>query len=299
MQMLMFHKNLNYLRLSKGLKLAEMPDSIGFARSTWSGYELGNSFPNFKDLIKISEFFGVSESDLIHADLSKGKLIENVNSEIFDQKGKGNGKGNGKLNANYPTKTTPAEGLVKEPLNPYKAPRMPAVVTVDSTGADNIVFVPVKAQAGYLIGYQDPEYIEQLPTFHMPGLRNGTFRMFEAEGLSMAPTLSATDKVICEWVPYLSQIAENRIHVVVTTSGVLIKRVLNRLDQRDKIYLKSDTITYRAEHPIIEIDPSEILEIWYVRLRVSSNLSEPSELHQRVSDIEINQREIMRRLGLK
>ncbi|HCZ36894.1 MAG TPA: hypothetical protein DHV26_13315, partial [Cytophagales bacterium] len=44
------------------------------------------------------------------------------------------------------------------------------VTTVDKTGRDNIVLVPIKAQAGYLQGAQQPEYIEHLPTFWLPGL---------------------------------------------------------------------------------------------------------------------------------
>jgi hypothetical protein len=162
------------------------------------------------------------------------------------------------------------------------------VVTVDQQGKDNIIFVPVKAQAGYLIGYGDQEYIENLPSFHMPGLSNATYRMFEVQGVSMAPVLTDKDKVIGQWVPNIGEIRENRVHIVVLKEGVMIKRVLNRVAERGKVYLKSDTLTHRADYPIKEIDASEIFEIWYVRMKVSGDLSEPAEIYNRVADLEIS-----------
>ena len=112
--------------------------------------------------------------------------------------------------------------------------------------------------------------------------------MFEVEGLSMSPTLSDKDKVIGQWVENIEDIRENRVHIVVLKDGVCIKRVLNRVKERGKIYLKSDTLSHRSDYPIREVDASDILEIWYVRMKVSGDLSEPAELYNRVADLEIN-----------
>src|SRR3546814_6005241 len=38
-------------------------------------------------------------------------------------------------------------------------------ITVDGDDKENIELVPVKASAGYLNGYADPEYIAELPKF--------------------------------------------------------------------------------------------------------------------------------------
>lgn len=176
--------------------------------------------------------------------------------------------------------------------------RMPRIVTINEHGIDNIVYVPVKARAGYLLGHGDKEFIETLPTFRMPGLNNSTYRMFEVEGLSMSGTLSDRDRVIGEWVPSIDQIRENRVHVIVTTDGVLIKRLLNRVKERGCLYLKSDTITHRQDYPIKELDPADVQEIWYVNLKVSSDLSEPAEIYKRVSDLEIFKYELMKKLGI-
>lgn len=64
-----FKKNLIYLRAKKKLTLKEIAVDIGFSPSQWNNYELGFSFPKFLDLIKISKYFEISESDLIHKNL--------------------------------------------------------------------------------------------------------------------------------------------------------------------------------------------------------------------------------------
>jgi len=55
-----------------------------------------------------------------------------------------------------------------------------------------IHFVPMKAAAGYLAGYADEEFIDELNTFTLPMLGNGHFRAFEIIGDSMLPTPSGS-----------------------------------------------------------------------------------------------------------
>jgi len=55
-----------------------------------------------------------------------------------------------------------------------------------------IHFVPVKAAAGYLAGYADSEFIDELNTFTLPMLSGGSYRAFEIIGDSMMPTPSGS-----------------------------------------------------------------------------------------------------------
>ncbi|NDC41903.1 MAG: hypothetical protein EBZ77_10190 [Chitinophagia bacterium] len=169
---------------------------------------------------------------------------------------------------------------------PEKYPVAPAVITVNENNEENILFIPVKARAGYLTGFADPEYIASLPAYRMPGLTNATYRMFEVEGPSMAPNIVSGDKVIGEAVDDLNSIRDNRVYIVVTAFGIVVKRLLNRIKERGKIVLKSDTIAHRHEFPTYEIDPADVRELWYCRLKLSSDFSEPAEIYHRVSDLE-------------
>jgi signal peptidase I len=173
---------------------------------------------------------------------------------------------------------------------------IPRIITVDNSGNDNIIYVPVKARAGYLLGYGDAEFMETLPTFRLPGLNNATYRMFEVEGPSMAPNVLHGDRIIGEWIDELDKIRDNRVYVVVHKGGVAVKRVVNRLKERGKIYLKSDTIAHRHEFPTVEIDPEDINEVWYGRMKISSDFSEPAEVYHRLADLEMDVLEMKRLL---
>ena len=174
----------------------------------------------------------------------------------------------------------------------------PKVITVNERQEENIVYVPVKARAGYLSGYGDPDFIQSLPSYRLPGLNNGTYRMFEVEGPSMAPNIISGDRVIGQWVNRLDEINDNRVYIVVCRDGIVVKRVLNRIAQRGKLVIKSDTINHRAEYPTYELDPSEVLEMWYARLKLSSDFSEPAEVYHRLSDLEADMVEVKQILSL-
>jgi transcriptional regulator with XRE-family HTH domain len=79
MKTLLFSENVKILRENEGLKQANMLDIIGFPRSTWNNYERGASMPNVEDLIKISHFFGVLESDLLHTEVAESDMHELYN----------------------------------------------------------------------------------------------------------------------------------------------------------------------------------------------------------------------------
>lgn len=84
--MIYFKKNLSFLRSEKKMTLRTLSKEIGFSLSQLNNYELGLSFPKFLDLIKISKYFEVSESDLIHKDLQLNRinnLKEEKNQEVL------------------------------------------------------------------------------------------------------------------------------------------------------------------------------------------------------------------------
>lgn len=147
--------------------------------------------------------------------------------------------------------------------------------------------VPVKARAGYLNGYADPEFIATLPAYRLPGLNNGTFRLFEVEGHSMIDSLNDRDIVICSNVDQLALVRDDRVHVVVTKNeGVVVKTVLNRIKTDGKLILKSENYKDREQYPAIICDPSDIIEIWYCVMYMSRYFKRSSDIFKRVSDLE-------------
>jgi transcriptional regulator with XRE-family HTH domain len=159
-------------------------------------------------------------------------------------------------------------------------------IVVDKEENERITFVPIKAAAGYLTRYQDVEYIQQLPSFNLPNLKDGTYRAFEVEGDSMKPTIHAGDIVICRYVENWYHMMDNKIYLVagVDGIGIVVKRIMNRIRKENKIILCSENDFY----PAFELAASEIFEIWEVKVKVSTHLEPPLYLDNRLRRLEEN-----------
>jgi len=255
------------LRKKKGINQDELATYLGISRPTISDYERGKTMPDLPTMLALARYYGVS--------------LDNVFSNLIFEKGmwKKSTKGNkyGNLKGNLST--------LNDDSPNYS--RMPKVVTVDSTGADNIIFVPIRARAGYLAGYEDPEFIQTLPTYKLPGLSHGTFRVFEMYGHSMVPTFFESDRLVGRYVENFNEIRDNRVYVVVTKrEGIVAKRLVNRISREGKLILNSDNQRHPGEYPPIILDPEEVLEIWYGVMYLSRQMREPGEIYNRLIDVE-------------
>lgn len=167
----------------------------------------------------------------------------------------------------------------------YKS-RSPSVVTVDSKDKDNIVLVPIPLSAGYLEGYNDPKFISNLPSYRMPGLNNGVFRMFEVEGNSMYPTLPNKSYVVGQFVEnWIKDIKDNQIYAVISNEveGGLVKRCLNKIKKYDNLICKSDN---RRNYPAQNISPESIKEIWEIKLHLNFHLPDPADIYDQIYDLQ-------------
>src|SRR3990170_8128514 len=109
-----------------------------------------------------------------------------------------------------------------------------------AAGTNEISFVPVKAAAGYLAGYADPEYIDELNTFTLPMLAPGNYRAFEIVGDSMLPTPSGSI-IIGEKVEKLEEVKTNNTYIVVSRQeGIVYKRIMKNNRSKTKWTLISD-----------------------------------------------------------
>lgn len=164
-------------------------------------------------------------------------------------------------------------------------------VTVDKAGTDLMVYVPVKAQAGYPAGHGDAHYIEKLPAFSLPILKNGQYRMFEVDGESMLQIggggLHDGDIVISQYVEDIFSLRDNRVYVVISTDGVVVKRCLNRLAEKENpvLILKSDN--KNGQYPDIILRPHQIVEVWELKAFISKQLGFATDIWKIMSDLEV------------
>ena len=131
-------------------------------------------------------------------------------------------------------------------------------ILINQDNKDIIEVVPVKASAGYLTGYADPEYIEQLENIKLPFLSSGKHRAFPIKGDSMLP-LKEGSYVIGRFIENLHEIKNDKTYVVLTSNnGIVYKRIYNQLKKNKTLLLCSDNKLY----PPFEVPGNEILEIW-------------------------------------
>lgn len=132
-------------------------------------------------------------------------------------------------------------------------------------GRADIPFVPVKAAAGYMAGYADPEFVDELNTFTLPMLAGGNYRAFEIIGDSMMPTPSGS-VIVGEKVEDLSDLKSNQTYIVVSRNeGIVYKRVLKNNRSKNKLTMVSDNPTYQP----YSMNAEDVMEIWQAQMVIS------------------------------
>lgn len=150
----------------------------------------------------------------------------------------------------------------------------PKIVSINSAEEENIMLVNVKAAAGYPHNVQDVDWYEQLPAFDipLPEYRNATYRGFQVEGNSMLPSFRPGEWVLGKAVATVEEANENKVHVFVLYDSVLIKKLQRTADPK-KILL----ISLNEDYAPLELEISEIQEMWQVNSKLTFNLDESSE----------------------
>ncbi|MDP4148871.1 MAG: LexA family transcriptional regulator [Bacteroidota bacterium] len=134
-----------------------------------------------------------------------------------------------------------------------------------AAASNEIQLVPVKAAAGYLAGYADPEFLDELNTFTLPMLAPGTYRAFEIVGDSMLPTPSGSI-IVGEKVEDLEAVKSNQTYVVVSRNeGIVYKRVLKNNKSRTKLTMVSDNTAYQPYN----MNADDVLEVWKAQMIMS------------------------------
>ncbi len=232
--------NLKYLRKKISLTQEQMAQQIGIKRSLLGAYEEGRADPRISNLLKFAEIFSLSVDQLIGENLATGNDM------------------------------APNEHSIQRAKSNLRV----LSITVDKNDRENIELVPQKAAAGYLNGYADPEYIEELPKFQLPMLPdNATYRAFEISGDSMLPLRSGTI-VIGQFVESATNLKNGKTYILVTQDeGVVYKRVFKYADNPELFCFASDNRQYST----YDIEGSDIVDIWEAKAFISMELPEPED----------------------
>ncbi|MFZ2338620.1 MAG: LexA family transcriptional regulator [Bacteroidales bacterium] len=263
-----FASNIKFLRKRKGRTQDDIAAALDLKRSTLSGYENGVAQPGIDVLVSFSGYFNMSIDTLLRIDIAR--LSE---SQL------------GELERGY-------DAYVKGSNLRVLA------TTVNSGNRENIELVTEKAKAGYTTGYADPEYIGELPVFHLPFLSNNRkYRTFQLKGDSMFPIPDGswvTGEFIQDWTELMS----GKAYIVFTLDdGIVFKIVENNIRKNGRLTLFSLNPLYEP----YEIHIKEVKEIWKFVNYISSELPEPvipeKQIFQSIAIMKNDLQRIKARLG--
>lgn len=224
-----FGKNLKWLRKREGWTQARLVEELGLkiSEKSISSYENGESFPDLEAMSDILYYFHYPYEAITQIDL------EQLTPEQLEQ---------------YRTLGNVAPQVTVQPF----------AVTVDRSNREMIVLVPEKAAAGYVRGFSDPSYVQQLEAFSLPWLpQNGSYRAFEISGDSMLP-LGAGTVVVGRYVESPRDISRGERYIVVTTDGIVYKRVYLNQQDNGSLLLVSDNALFEP----YELRLDQVRELW-------------------------------------
>lgn len=138
-------------------------------------------------------------------------------------------------------------------------------IVVDRDDNELAKAVPAYAQAGYLTGFRDPEFVEQLPddNFLYP-TNDGTYRTFEIVGDSMEPAFYETDFVRGKFLDpahWRNKLRIGEIFIVVHKEGIICKQLKDHNPETGDIVLRSFNDLYEDRH----LNLAEVYELWYYK----------------------------------
>lgn len=211
--------NIKHLRGLKGFSQERFADELGWTRSMTGSYEEGRSEPPIDRLVELSNYFNIPIDILVKNDLRLAKDTSFISI--------------GSKRVLFP-------------------------ITVNEQNEDLIEIIPAQASAGYLSGYDDPEYIEQLQKIKLPFLPTGTHRAFPIKGDSMLPVKDGSF-VVAKFVEDFKNLKNGRTYIVLTKNdGLVYKRVQNQIEKNNTLLLSSDNKAYQA----YEVSIENVLELW-------------------------------------
>lgn len=223
-------QNIRFLRKQKNMTQEELSEKLKIKRSQLGAYEEGRAKPNYEVIVRMAKFFGLSIDLLITRNIEKYKPESNAVPKDIS------GKNLRVLS-----------------------------LTVDRSGRENIELVPVKAAAGYLNGYADPEYITELSKFRLPFLPESSYRAFEIKGDSMYP-LPTGSIVVGEYVENWKDIKDGQTYVLISDKeGIVYKRLFNQVKDNQTLVCRSDNPSY----PPYSVHIDDVREIWKAVLHIS------------------------------
>jgi transcriptional regulator with XRE-family HTH domain len=250
--MSLFSDNIRVLRVRQKISQEKLAESLQITRGRYVKYEDGTSEAPYEILKKIARYYHMSIDLLLSVDIRKIDM----------------------------------QHLLKLENN-----RLVLPILVDHQGENCIEIVTQKVKAGYLNGYADPEYIENLQQISLPFLGPGKHRGFPVEGDSMPPHEDGSI-IVGRYIERLGDVQDGKTYILITKNEGMVYKRLNK-NKKNALVLESDNSFY----PNYQVRLSDIIEIWEYQCNIGrtdkkQELNEIEDLKELILEVKREVREI-------
>lgn len=141
-----------------------------------------------------------------------------------------------------------------------------------------VPLVGIKAQAGYVKGFEQVDYMDTLAQYALPPGVNPTgavWRYFEIDGDSMEPTFSSGDIVLATMVPHedWNDIKNFCVYVIHTADQLLIKRLYKKTPAEWVLVSDNEEVA-----PQVLVKQEDIRQLWLLRRHIRARVPQPKEI---------------------
>jgi len=229
---------LSAIRNAAGLSQADFGSKIGYSREVVNKVESGRMKPSKWFVAAVEKFISMHQAQKSSYDVNFSPGMDRSRRAPFLQQ-----------------------------RRQQKAAAMPLMVPL----------VGIKAQAGYVKGFEQTDYLDTLEMYSLPpGVHpaGATWCYFEVDGESMEPTFSPGDVVLATMVPVEDwrEVKDHCVYVILTAEQLLIKRVLKK--SADEWLLLSDN---EEAAPPVNLSLNTVRQLWLFRRQIRSKAPQPGK----------------------
>lgn len=143
--------------------------------------------------------------------------------------------------------------------------------------AMQVPLVGIKAQAGYVRGFEQVDYLDTLEKYSLPPGVNPTgavWSYFEVDGESMEPTLYAGDVILASMLPHedWADVKNFCVYIILTSEQLMVKRVYQKSAAEWVLISDNEDV---APQVVLPVDA--IKQVWTFRRHIRSRVPQPRE----------------------
>lgn len=140
-----------------------------------------------------------------------------------------------------------------------------------------VPLVGIKAQAGYVRGFEQVDYMDTLEKYSLPPGVNPTgavWSYFEVDGESMEPTLYAGDIILASMLPHedWADVKNFCVYIILTAEQLMVKRVYRKSSSEWVLISDNEEV---APQVVLPVDA--IKQVWTFRRHIRSRVPQPRE----------------------